>query len=78
LPFALWVIARGSQTGLTLLNIIPSLPELDPFPFGNAVVSNGPFHKALAPTPFLYLRKKLLGMYSKLNTPNILNLFLTN
>jgi len=34
--------------------------------------------KALAPTPFLYLRKKLLGMYSTLYTPNILNLFLTN
>ena len=34
--------------------------------------------KALASTPFLYLRKKLLGMYSKLYTPNIINLFLTN
>ena len=34
--------------------------------------------KALAPTPFLYLRKKLLGMYSTLYTPNIINLFLTN
>ena len=34
--------------------------------------------KGLAPTPFLYLRKKLLGMYSKLYTHNILNLFLTN
>jgi len=34
--------------------------------------------KALAPTPFLYLRKKLLGMYSKVYTPNIINLFLTN
>ena len=34
--------------------------------------------KALAPTPFLYLRKKLLGTYSKRYTPNILNLFLTN
>ena len=34
--------------------------------------------KASAPTPLLYLRKKLLGMYSKLYTPNILNLILTN
>jgi hypothetical protein len=34
--------------------------------------------KALAPTPFLYLRKKLLGMYSKLHISHILNLFLTN
>jgi hypothetical protein len=34
--------------------------------------------KALAPTPFLYLRKKLLGMYSTLYTPNIISLFLTN
>ena len=34
--------------------------------------------KALAPTPFLYLRKTLWGIYSTLHIPNITNLFITN